>query len=137
MGTCPLPSPFLPHHRNDCRTPCGKSNRGGAESAGGQGCGHRGEKESDIGVLFSVLILLRILDTVVVFQIHIDSDFRIREDGKLIITPHTERAELEKAKAEIMENERKAMQKRGKERRRELLERRVAESQKEGSESLN
>ena len=58
------------------------------------------------------------------------------EDGKLIITPDTERAELEKAKAEIMENERKAMQKRGKERRRQLLERRVAESQKEGSESL-
>lgn len=36
------------------------------------------------------------------------------EDGKLIITPDTERAELEKAKAEIMENERKAMQKREK-----------------------
>ena len=51
------------------------------------------------------------------------------EDGKLIITPDTERAELEKAEAEIMENERKAMKKRVKERRRELLERRVAESQ--------
>lgn len=51
------------------------------------------------------------------------------EDGKLIITPDTERAELEKAEAEIMENERKVMQKRVKERRRELLERRVAESQ--------
>ena len=51
------------------------------------------------------------------------------EDGKLIITPDTERAELEKAEAEIMENERKAMQKRVKERRRELLERRVAECQ--------
>ena len=29
------------------------------------------------------------------------------EDGKLIITPDTERAEMEKAEAEIMENERK------------------------------
>ena len=51
------------------------------------------------------------------------------EDGKLIITPDTERAELEKDEVEIMENERKAMKKRVKERRRELLERRVAESQ--------
>ena len=51
------------------------------------------------------------------------------EDGKLIITPDTERAELEKDEVEILENERKAMKKRVKERRRELLERRVAESQ--------
>ena len=51
------------------------------------------------------------------------------EDGKLIIIPDTERAELEKAEVEIMGNERKAMKKRVKERRRELLERRVAESQ--------
>ena len=51
------------------------------------------------------------------------------EDGKLIIIPDTERAELEKAEAEIMENERKAMQKRVKDRRRQLLEQRVAESQ--------
>ena len=51
------------------------------------------------------------------------------EDGKLVITSDTERAELEKAEVEIMENERKAMKKRVKERRRELLERRVAESQ--------
>ena len=51
------------------------------------------------------------------------------EDGKLIITPDTERADLEKAEAEIMENERKAMQKRVKERKRKMLERRVAESQ--------
>ena len=29
------------------------------------------------------------------------------EDGKLIIAPDTERAEMEKAEAEIMENERK------------------------------
>ena len=29
------------------------------------------------------------------------------EDGKLIITPDTERAELEKAEAEIMENEKR------------------------------
>ena len=36
---------------------------------------------------------------------------------------------MEKAEAEIMENEKKAMKKRVKERRRELLERRVAESQ--------
>lgn len=40
------------------------------------------------------------------------------EDGKLIITPDTERAELEKDEVEIMENERKAMKKRVKERRR-------------------
>ena len=31
------------------------------------------------------------------------------EDGKLIITPDTERAELEKDEVEILENERKAM----------------------------
>ena len=54
------------------------------------------------------------------------------EDGKLIITPDTERAELEKDEVEILENERKAMKKRVKERRRELLERRVAESREEG-----
>ena len=30
------------------------------------------------GVLFSILILLLVLDTIVVFQIHIDPDFRIR-----------------------------------------------------------
>lgn len=51
------------------------------------------------------------------------------EDGRLIITPDTERAELEKAEAEIIENEKKIMQKRVKERRKELLERWVAESQ--------
>lgn len=51
------------------------------------------------------------------------------EDGKLIITPDAERAELEKAEAEIMEHEKKIMQKRVKERRKELLERWVAESQ--------
>ena len=51
------------------------------------------------------------------------------EDGKLIITLDTERAEREKAEAEIMENERKAMRKRVKEKRRQLLEQRVAESQ--------
>ena len=51
------------------------------------------------------------------------------EDGKLTITLDTERAEREKAEAEIMENERKAMQKRVKARRRQLLEQRVAESQ--------
>lgn len=51
------------------------------------------------------------------------------EDGKLIITPDAERAGLEKAEAEIMENERKVMQKRVKDKRRQLLEQRVAESQ--------
>lgn len=51
------------------------------------------------------------------------------EDGKLIITPDAERAELEKAEAEIMENERKAMQKRVKDKRRQLLEQRMAENQ--------
>ena len=51
------------------------------------------------------------------------------EDGKLIITPDAERAGLEKAEAEIMENERKAMQKRVKDKRRQLLEQRVAENQ--------
>ena len=51
------------------------------------------------------------------------------EDRRLIITPDTERAELEKAEAEIIENEKKIMQKRVKERRKELLERWVAESQ--------
>ena len=51
------------------------------------------------------------------------------EDGKLIITLDTERAEREKAEAEIMESESKAMRKRVKEKRRQLLEQRVAESQ--------
>lgn len=51
------------------------------------------------------------------------------ENGKLIITPDTERAEREKAEAEIMESESKAMRKRVKEKRRQLLEQRVAESQ--------
>lgn len=51
------------------------------------------------------------------------------EDGKLIITLDTERAEREKAEAEIMENESKAMRKKVKEKRRQLLEQRVAESQ--------
>lgn len=51
------------------------------------------------------------------------------EDGKLIITPDTERAEREQVEAKIMENESKAMQKRVKEKRRQLLEQRVAESQ--------
>lgn len=53
----------------------------------------------------------------------------VYEDGKLLITPDAERAEMEKAEAEIMENERKAMQKRVKDKRRQLLEQRVAESQ--------
>ena len=51
------------------------------------------------------------------------------EDGKLVITPDVERAELAKAEAEFIERETKILQKRVKERRRELLERRVAESQ--------
>lgn len=51
------------------------------------------------------------------------------ENGKLIITPDAERAGVEKVEAEIMENERKAMQKRVKDKRRQLLEQRVAENQ--------
>ena len=51
------------------------------------------------------------------------------EDGKLIITLDTERAEREKAEAEIIENEKKIMQKRVKEKRKELLELRVAAGQ--------
>ncbi len=51
------------------------------------------------------------------------------EDGKLTITLDTERAEREMAEAEIMESESKAMRKRVKEKRRQLLEQRVAESQ--------
>lgn len=51
------------------------------------------------------------------------------EDGKLIITPDAERAGLEKVEVEIMENERKAMQKRVKDKRRQLLEQRVVENQ--------
>lgn len=51
------------------------------------------------------------------------------EDGKLIITPDAERARLEKVEVEIMENERKAMQKRVKDKRRQLLEQRVVENQ--------
>lgn len=51
------------------------------------------------------------------------------EDGKLTITLNTEKAVREKAEAEIMENESKAMRKRVKAKRRQLLEQRVAESQ--------